>query len=61
LLQTAKAIKNKTIYQDAISILTRSTHRKNAIEAGIEDPGLCHGSYGVMNIYLQVSNYVLFR
>ena len=64
LLQTAKAINKEAIYSEAVSILSRSTQRKNAIEAGIKDPGLCHGSYGVMNIYLQVfkmSNEYIFK
>ncbi len=54
LLQTAKTIKNETIYQEAIDLLQRTTNRKSPFEANITDPGLCHGSYGVMNMYLQM-------
>ncbi|WP_299223676.1 lanthionine synthetase C family protein [uncultured Aquimarina sp.] len=54
LLQTAKMIRNETFYQKAIDLLLKTTKRKDSVEVGIKDLGLCHGTFSIINMYKQI-------
>ncbi len=56
LLRAAEVIKNEELSKEAIRILEKTSKRRNLEETKIRDIGLCHGSFGVMNIYNLISN-----
>ncbi|MCK8524164.1 lanthionine synthetase C family protein [Aquimarina sp. D1M17] len=51
LLRAAEVLEDKELYQNALEVLLRSTKRTDIKEAGVVDAGLCHGSYGILQIY----------
>lgn len=51
LLRAGEVLKDTKLYRDAIHILKRTTLRRDVKEANVVDAGLCHGTYGILNIY----------
>ncbi len=54
LLRVAKVLEDKYIYNEAIYILKRTTLRKDIKEAFVKDAGVCHGAFGMVNIYQRI-------
>ncbi len=51
LLRVAETLKDQKLYEESIRILQKTTHRRDKEEASVIDAGLCHGAYGVLQIY----------
>lgn len=51
LLQAGEVLQDTHLYEEAISVLTHTTSRRDIKEAMIMDAGICHGAYGVLHIY----------
>jgi lantibiotic modifying enzyme len=51
LWQAAVALNNKDWQNTALKVLHHNTNRRNLLENGIRDAGLCHGSAGVAHIF----------
>lgn len=47
----SKVLKNKDLYSKSISILENATNRKSNLKTGIVDAGICHGAFGVCEIF----------
>ncbi len=51
LWRAGKQLDNSNYQEAAIQTLKNASKRKDLIEAGVKDAGLCHGAYGIMHIY----------
>ncbi|MBQ4803091.1 lanthionine synthetase C family protein [Aquimarina sp. MMG015] len=56
LLKAGQILKDDILLEESIRILKKTTYRKDMVEAGIKDGGICHGAYGVMHIYQHLYN-----
>ncbi len=51
LLRAGEILQDNSISDEAISILKRTINRKDLEEAVILDAGICHGAYGITQMY----------
>ncbi|GAA4275170.1 lanthionine synthetase C family protein [Aquimarina gracilis] len=51
LWQAGKALDNTAYKEEAVKTIKHATKRKDLVEAGIKDAGLCHGSFGIAAIF----------
>ncbi|MBP2834103.1 lanthionine synthetase C family protein [Aquimarina sp. U1-2] len=51
LWKAGKALDNSSYKKEALTILRNAATRKDRIEAGVKDVGLCHGSCGIAHIF----------
>ena len=54
LLKSSRLLKNKNLEQKAISILEATTKYKDVKETLVVDASMCHGSFGVAQLYRQI-------
>lgn len=51
LFKVGKALNNDTITQKGLTTVENSCRRKDLTEARVKDNGLCHGTYGMVQMY----------
>lgn len=51
LWHAGKALDNETYKEEALQIIKHQAKRKDLVEAGVKDAGLCHGSCGIASIF----------
>ncbi len=51
LWNAGKALDNTKYKEEAVQIIKHSAQRKDRVEAGVKDTGLCHGSCGIATIF----------
>ncbi|MHA7056791.1 lanthionine synthetase C family protein [Aquimarina sp. M1] len=56
ILKSGQSLKDIFLINEAIEVLIKTTLRKDIEETRILDAGLCHGAYGVLNLYNQIYN-----
>ncbi|MBQ4818849.1 lanthionine synthetase C family protein [Aquimarina sp. MMG016] len=54
LLRAGEVLDDQKLYQEAIHVLKHSASRRDIVEVGLKDAGLCHGAFGLMHIYQHV-------